>query len=151
MSSRSGCSGKCARAVAMEGDKKQCRAAGEDAGAQARALRRRRYRTGLAAERIAAAWLVLKGYRILGTRVRTPVGEVDLIAVRLRRIAFVEVKRRANLEEAEASVGWRQRQRVRDAADLWLARNPGFRTREIGFDIIFLLPRRWPIHIRNGL
>lgn len=116
-----------------------------------RALRRRRYFSGLAAERVAALWLRLKGYRILGMRVRTPVGEIDIIAIRWRRIAFVEVKRRASLAQAQASVGSKQRHRVRRAADLWLARNPSFQSRDIGFDLIFLLPRRLPVHIVNGL
>ena len=43
------------------------------------------------------------GYRILARRVRTPYGEIDLIAVRGRRLAFVEVKRRATRLEAEAA------------------------------------------------
>ena len=54
-----------------------------------------RYRRGRLSEWLAAAALLAKGYRILGRRVRTPYGEIDLIAVRGRRLAFVEVKRRA--------------------------------------------------------
>ena len=54
-----------------------------------------RYRRGRLSEWVAAAALLAKGYRILGRRVRTPYGEIDLIAVRGRRLAFVEVKRRA--------------------------------------------------------
>ena len=113
--------------------------------------RQRRYRSGLTAERIAAFWLTLKGYRILGTRVRTPAGEIDLVAVRANRLAFVEVKRRASRQEAEAAVTARQRQRVRGAANLWLARNPRFQDRDICFDLVFLVPRQWPRHITNGL
>ena len=36
--------------------------------------------SGRRGERIAAWWLRLKGWRILDRRVRTPAGEVDLIA-----------------------------------------------------------------------
>ena len=53
-----------------------------------------RYRRGRLSEWLAAAALLAKGYRILGRRVRTPYGEIDLIALRGRRLAFVEVKRR---------------------------------------------------------
>ena len=35
---------------------------------------------GRRGERIAAWWLRLKGWRVLDTRVRTPAGEVDLVA-----------------------------------------------------------------------
>lgn len=113
--------------------------------------RRRRYRLGLAAETVAAAWLMLRGWRILARRHKTPAGEIDIVAVRGRRLAFIEVKRRRTAEDAEASIGPKQRQRIRRAADLWLARHQHYLDREIGFDVVFLLPRRWPRHIENGL
>src|SRR3712207_8606209 len=62
--------------------------------------RRRAEQGGRRAERLAALWLQLKGWKILGRRVRTPVGEVDLVARRGRTVAFVEVKARATAEEA---------------------------------------------------
>src|SRR3954470_15383715 len=54
------------------------------------------FRTGLAAQARAAAWLMAKGYRILENRFRTPYGEIDLVARRLNLLAFVEVKARAS-------------------------------------------------------
>ena len=63
--------------------------------------RRRAERGGRRAEALAALWLRLKGWTILARRVRTPVGEVDLIARRGRTIAFVEVKARASAADAE--------------------------------------------------
>ena len=39
----------------------------------------------------AALFLQLQGYRIIGKRVKTPVGEIDLIARRGDTIAIVEV------------------------------------------------------------
>lgn len=118
---------------------------------EATSERRRRYRLGLSAELVAAVYLMLKGYRILARRHRTPAGEVDLIAVRRRRLVFIEVKRRATLGDAEASITSKQRRRVRRAAELWLGRNQRYLDCEIGFDLVFLLPRRWPVHIENGL
>lgn len=115
------------------------------------ATRRARYRLGLRAEWIAALALRLAGYRILARRERTPLGEIDLIAVRGRRLAFIEVKRRATEEEAQASITAAQRERVRRAAGLWLARNARYQSHEIGFDIVFLAGRRWPRHLENGL
>ncbi len=120
-------------------------------GADTSSERRRRYRLGMSAELVAAAYLMLKGYRVLARRHKTPVGEVDLIVVRRGRVAFVEVKRRQTMSEAEASITPRQRRRVRRAAELWLARNRRYLGFEIGFDALFLLPRRWPVHIENGL
>ena len=59
--------------------------------------RQAREAAGRRAERIAALWLRLKGYRILAERFRAPGGEIDLVAGwptfgPLRRVAFVEVK-----------------------------------------------------------
>jgi putative endonuclease len=100
---------------------------------------------------VAAAFLAAKGYRILARRERTRAGEIDLIAVRGKRLAFIEVKRRPTLEEAEASLAPRQQARIRDAALLWIARQPRYQSHEICFDAVFIVRRRWPIHLENGL
>lgn len=113
--------------------------------------RRRRYRRGHLAEVLAVAMLSLKGYRVLGRRVVTPSGEIDLIAVRGKRVAFVEVKRRATRAAAEASIPDQQRRRVRRAADLWLARRPAFHAHDLCFDLVLVLPWRWPVHLENAL
>jgi putative endonuclease len=61
----------------------------------------KRGRTG---ETLAALYLRLKGYRILARRVRTPVGEIDLIAEKSGVIAFVEVKARTQADTALSAV-----------------------------------------------
>lgn len=53
-----------------------------------------RSRFGTLAENYAAVYLASRGYRILDRNVRTPVGELDLIARNGREIVFVEVKAR---------------------------------------------------------
>lgn len=113
--------------------------------------RRARNRQGRRSEWIAALSLLLRGYRILGTREKTPLGEIDLIAIRGRRVAFVEVKRRATLEAAESAITDTQRARIRRAADLWLARNERYRSYDLGFDIVFVIGRRWPRYVEDGL
>jgi putative endonuclease len=113
--------------------------------------RRARDKRGRRAEWFAAMALRLRGYRILAKREKTPLGEIDLIVVRGRRLAFVEVKQRATLEAAEAAITAAQRARIRRAANLWLAKNTAFQSHDLGFDIVFLVGRRWPRHIENGL
>ena len=49
---------------------------------------------GRFAEAIAALYLMLKGYQILGFRLKPPSGEIDLLARKGRTLAVVEVKRR---------------------------------------------------------
>ncbi len=59
-----------------------------------RETRVRAYRSGLFAETVTALILRLKGHRIVARRYKTPVGEIDLVALKGRRLAFIEVKRR---------------------------------------------------------
>jgi putative endonuclease len=53
-----------------------------------REARVRAYRRGLFAETLAAFLLRLKGHRIVAQRYRTPVGEIDLVAIKGRRLAW---------------------------------------------------------------
>ena len=79
--------------------------------------RRQAERGGRRAERLAAWWLRLKGWRILAMRARTPVGEVDLVARRGRVLAFVEVKARATAAEAAIALDDYRLRRVARAAE----------------------------------
>ncbi len=119
-----------------------------DTGAAERRLRLRR---GRVSEALAAAVLIAKGYRILGRRVRTRAGEIDIVAVRGKRLAFVEVKRRLTREDAEAAVSARQAARIRRASHLWLAHRPRYHGHVFGFDVILLVPGRLPRHIPDGM
>jgi putative endonuclease len=110
--------------------------------------RRAAERGGRRAERLAAWWLQLKGWKILGRRVRTPLGEVDLVARRGRTLAFVEVKRRASAEEADLALDeWRLR-RVAAAAEA-LAHLYARGDDDIRIDAIFIVPRRLPRHLAD--
>ncbi|HEX8263543.1 MAG TPA: YraN family protein [Allosphingosinicella sp.] len=110
--------------------------------------RQRAERGGRRAERLAAFWLQLKGWKILGRRVRTPVGEVDLIARRGRTVAFVEVKARSTLEEAGFSLDEYRLRRVAAAAEA-LAHRFAREGDDIRLDAIFMVPRRLPRHMVN--
>jgi putative endonuclease len=113
--------------------------------------RLQRYRRGHSAERIAAGLLLMKGYRILARRYRTRYGEIDLIAVRGRRIAFVEVKRRTTRDEAFAALEGEQSERIANAAEAWIAKNQGYADYSLGFDAVLVLPWKLPIHLVDGL
>ena len=113
--------------------------------------RQNRYRQGHWAEVLAAAYLIAKGHRILARRLKTPVGEIDLIAVRGRRVAFIEVKRRRTQADCEAAITPRLRQRVHRAANLWLAKRPAYQNHDLGFDLVFIVPRSWPIYLKDTL
>lgn len=110
--------------------------------------------TGKRAESLAAWWLRLKGYAILARGQRcgrgTGAGEVDIIARRGRTIAFVEVKARANLDDAAHAISPMQRQRIVRAAAAFMATNPHLDGCSPRFDAILFAPGRLPCHISDA-
>lgn len=105
------------------------------------------YRRGHRSEWLAALALLCKGYRIVARRHRTRLGEIDLIARRGDLVAIVEVKARPSLAEAMEAVGPLAQRRIEAAADLWLARQPDYARLSLRFDLVAILPRRWPVHV----
>lgn len=103
-------------------------------------------RSGRRAEAWAALWLMLKGYRILGFRLRTRLGEIDLLALKGRVLAVVEVKSRTTLAAALEAVGPEQRERLRRAGESVLRSRPGLRGAAVRLDLVALAPGRWPRH-----
>ncbi len=101
---------------------------------------------GRRAEIWAALWLMAKGYRILGFRLRTPQGEIDLLAQRGRVLAVVEVKQRATLQAALEAVSDVQRERLRRAGRAIAARRPSLQNMAVRLDLIALAPGRLPVH-----
>ncbi|MEC5292515.1 YraN family protein [Aurantimonas sp. C2-6-R+9] len=112
--------------------------------------RRRGFRKGHRGERLAAWALRLTGYRILAVRHRTKRGEIDLIARRGDLVAIVEVKVRRTLTEAMDAVGPEAQRRIEAAADLWLARQRDHARLSLRFDIVAILPWRWPVHVPHA-
>lgn len=117
----------------------------------ARVLRGTRARlSGRRQEWVAALWLMLKGYRILGFRLRAPQGEIDLLALKGPVLAVVEVKSRASLEAALEAVGADQRARLIRAGRSLAARRPGLRGLNVRLDLLALAPGRFPRHIPDA-
>lgn len=105
-------------------------------------------RRGRIGETIAAWWLRLHGWRILASRVKLRVGEVDLIAKRGRTVAFIEVKARSRSEDLDTAVdAWRLR-RVAAAANA-LAAKYATRGEDIRIDVILIAPFALPRHLIN--
>ena len=131
----------------MRAAKSQSRA-GDEAAAGRRPKRERADRL---AELLAAAFLVSKGYRILGRRVRARLGENDLIAVRGRQLAFVEEKYRDDATNSAMTVSRRQSARIARAAEQWVWSHPAYRRYTFGLDIVLVSPWRLPRHLKDGL
>ena len=104
---------------------------------------------GRKGERLAAWYLRLKGWRVLAERVRTPAGEVDLVAKRGNLIAFVEVKTRTTAAELDFAIDQRRLARVAAAAEILI---PRFATagEDVRIDVILIAPGTRPRHIENA-
>ena len=113
--------------------------------------RRAAERRGRRSEWLASLILMLKGYRILGRRVRTKVGEIDLIARSPSGIVcFVEVKARELGATALDAVRIPQQLRIARAAELYLAQRPALRPKGIRFDVIAVGGRGLPRHLPDA-
>ena len=108
--------------------------------------RREAEKRGRGAERFAALFLRLKGWRILARRARVPGGEVDIVARRGRTLAFIEVKARSSEEAAAFSLDRYRLRRVAVAAER-LA--PRFMREgdDVRIDALFVVPGRLPRHL----
>ncbi len=108
------------------------------------------YTTGLFAESLCRLALRLKFYRIIASRYRSKLGEIDIIASRGKIVALIEVKARATERQAIESISHHQRQRLQRAANDFLARYPCFKRHYLRFDVMLVAPKRWPRHIKGA-
>ncbi len=116
-----------------------------------RSERGRKARTsGHWAEYIALIHLMLKGYRILGFRLKLPQGEIDLLAQRGKRLAVVEVKRRRTHEEAWETVSADQQDRLWQSGLTLQSSRPQLRALDLNIDLYTVAPGRWPQHRINA-
>ena len=114
---------------------------------RARSDRLRAEQRGKRSETWAAWWLRLKGHRILGRRIKTHAGEIDLVTLSpFGPVCFIEVKARVLARDAAEAVGSEQRTRIARAASLYLASRPQLAKRGARFDIVTVagLPRHLP-------
>lgn len=112
--------------------------------------RRAAFQRGRRGESAALWWLRLKGYRILAQDFRSPAGEIDVVARRGATLAIIEVKARDSVAAAVEAILPRQRDRIFNAARLFVARHPRHGACAIRFDIMLVTPGRWPRHIVNA-
>lgn len=107
------------------------------------------FKLGLFAEYITSILYMLRLYSILHRRMKTYVGEIDLVVVRGKQLVFVEVKARKN-GIYEGIVSSTQQMRIRRAAEWFLAQNPSYHGYDVRFDLVVVAPWSWPLIIKNA-
>lgn len=111
--------------------------------------RQRAEKQGRQGEKRAAAWLRLKGWSIIGERVRTPLGEIDIIARRGGLVSFIEVKWRSNAADLDHAIDARRLGRVAAAVEA-VAHDYVPDGCDMRIDVILLAPGKFPRHIVNA-
>lgn len=76
-----------------------------------------RHFAGLWAEILAAIYLLCKGYSLVEFRRRTPVGEIDILAIKNDTLIAVEVKSTSRRHPTLERIDYNKRQRVMRALD----------------------------------
>lgn len=99
---------------------------------------RRAHALGVDAETAACAALRRDGWCVLARRLRTEVGEVDVVAERAGLLAIVEVKARPLLATAAAALTRRQQVRLIGAAAMVLAEHPEWGANGVRFDLMLV-------------
>jgi putative endonuclease len=105
------------------------------------------HRRGHLSEYIALIHLMIKGYRILGFRLKTPEAEIDILATKNKRLAVIEVKQRRTHDEALFSVSQTQRHRLLQAGLKLQARRPSLKNLALNIDLYIVTPRGVKHHI----
>lgn len=108
------------------------------------------WRRGLSAEWLCVLHLRARGYRVLARRLRTPLGEIDILAARGRVVAAIEVKARDGAAAAAEAVLPRQRARIGRAAAWALAHRPELAGMTLRLDAMLVTPWRLPRHLTDA-
>jgi putative endonuclease len=106
-------------------------------------------RRGRVAEWAAMLFLLCKGYRILGHRLRTPYGEVDLAAWKNGILVIIEVKARRSYVAGAYAVTPMSQQRIVRAAQT-LAGRWRLTAAPIRFDLVVVGSGLLPRHERGA-
>lgn len=69
------------------------------------------------------------------------------MALKRKRLIFVEVKHRKDAEDAAWTLAAKQRRRIVRAAQYWLSSHPDFAGHDIAFDVVLTAPFTMPRHI----
>lgn len=106
-------------------------------------------RKGREAEAQAAQYLMQQGFEVVAERVKTKLGEIDLIARKPGLVVFAEVKWRARAGNLATAIDERRLARVAAAVEI-VAYDYAKPTDDIRIDVILLAPGTRPHHIVNA-
>ncbi len=118
------------------------------------------YKYGIRAESLAGLYLRAKGYKIVASRYRNHLGEIDILASKRKTLIAIEVKARKNLTDCNETVPPVKQAKIARALEGFLAGHQSMGGKSAGlgraqpdnirFDVIWMSPHRWPVHIKDA-
>ena len=105
---------------------------------------------GRRAETLAAWLLRFKGYKILDMRKQTPHGEIDIIALKGKILAIVEVKQRPTLDQAKDALHNANLSRIEEAAYFYQAKRSKLDNKDIRFDAVYVTAGLRMKHVKDA-
>ena len=112
--------------------------------------RQRALQWGHAAEWLAMASMILKGYKPLAHRYQGMGGEIDLIMQRGETITFIEVKARSRKDAALLAIDSTKIRKFNKAVQHWLMRHAWAQAYTLRGDAILVSPWHWPHHVKDA-
>ncbi|MDR0723467.1 MAG: YraN family protein [Treponema sp.] len=99
---------------------------------------------GREGEAKAVVFLEAAGMRIIARNVRSPVGEIDVVALDGETIVFVEVKTWSvyPIEELHYGIDEKKQRRIIETAKYFFFSHREYRGMAVRFDVIFIGPER---------
>jgi putative endonuclease len=110
----------------------------DQTGCSRKSLARRKatYDAGIIAEARTRTAIEVDGWTVLGQRLRTAAGEIDMVAEKDGLLAIIEVKSRPTLSQAATALTPRQQHRLTAACDILLFQHPEWGRQGVRFDLI---------------
>lgn len=109
---------------------------------------------GKQAELFVKIVLSLKGYKIISSNYKTgkgtQAGEIDIIATKRKNVAFVEVKKRTNINQALYAISEHQKERICNGIKAFLKYHPEYNSYNKRIDAFFVASVFDFIHIKNA-
>jgi putative endonuclease len=95
---------------------------------------------GREGENIAALELEKKGMKIIARNIRSPVGEIDIIALDGDILVFVEVKSWSfySIEDLEYAIDLKKQYRIIETAKYFLSSHREYNYMTLRFDVVFV-------------
>ena len=97
----------------------------------------------------AARWLSEQGWEVVARRVKTRLGEIDLVARKESLVAFVEVKWRRRAADLATAIDEKRLARVAAAVEA-VGHEYASAGEDMRIDVILLAPGAFPRHIANA-